>query len=67
MPKTFKGKSTKLGGGGQFAMMQSAIEKTGKSAAAAAAIAATAGRKKYGASTFQKMAVTGRKRAAKKG
>lgn len=67
MPKTFKGKSTKPGGGGKFAMMQSAIQKTGKSANAAAAIAAAAGRKKYGNAKFQQMAATGRKRATKKG
>ena len=59
-------KSMKLGGGGRFAKMQAAIEKTGKSAESAAAIAAAAGRKKYGARKMAKMAATGRKRAAKK-
>lgn len=66
MPKTYKGKSMKLGGGGQFAKMVDAIKKTGKSTASAKAIAASVGRKKYGKTKFQKMAVIGRKRAAKK-
>ena len=66
MPKTYKGKSLRLGGGGQFAKMVDAIKKTGKSTASAKAIAASVGRKKYGKEKFQKMAITGRKRAAKK-
>ena len=66
MPKTYKGKSTRLGGGGQFQMMKDAIMKTGKTAAQAEAIAASAGRKKLGAAKFNKLAAAGRKRAAKK-
>lgn len=64
-PATYKGKSTKPGGGGKFQMVKDAIMKTGKSAEAAAAIAAAQGRKKYGKEKFQKMAETGRKRADK--
>ena len=64
--KTYKGKSMKPGGGGQFAKMVDAIKKTGKSVSSAKAIAAAAGRKKYGKAKFQKMAVAGKKRAAKK-
>jgi hypothetical protein len=64
--KTYKGKSLKLGGGGQFLRMVDAIKKSGKSEAEAEAIAAAAGRKKYGTKRFDKMAATGRKRAAKK-
>ncbi|MGE5631386.1 MAG: hypothetical protein ACM3TR_09855 [Caulobacteraceae bacterium] len=66
MPKTYKGKSTRLGGGGQFQMMKDAIMKTGKSAESAAAITAAAGMKKYGKAKMAKMAAAGRKRAAKK-
>lgn len=64
--KTFKGKSLKTGGGGKFAKMTSAIQKTGVSKSGAQAIAAAAGRKKYGNAKFQAMAATGKKRAAKK-
>jgi hypothetical protein len=64
--KTYKGKSLKLGGGGKFARMVDALKKKGKNPASAAAIAAAVGRKKYGKKKFQKMAATGRKRAAKK-
>lgn len=64
--KTYKGKSLKPGGGGQFARMVDAIKKTGKSDKAAKAIAAVAGRKKHGAKKFARMAATGKKRAARK-
>ncbi len=56
-------KSMKPGGGGRFAKMVSAIKRSGKSEASAEAIAAAAGRKKYGATRFEKMAAAGRKRA----
>jgi len=64
--KTYKGKSTRLGGGGQFQKMVDALKKKGKTTAQAKAIAAAAGRKKYGKAKFQNMAAKGRKRAAKK-
>jgi len=64
--KTYKGKSLRAGGGGKFAKMVDAIKKSGKSASAAKAIAAAAGRKKYGKKKFAKMGATGRKRAANK-
>ncbi len=63
--KTFAGKSMKLGGGGRFAKMVKGIEKSGKSEASAKAIAAAAGRAKYGAARMSKMAAAGRKRAAR--
>jgi hypothetical protein len=66
MPKTYKGKSTKPGGGGHFAMVVDALKKSGKSVSSAKAIAAAAGRKKYGKAKFQKMAAAGKKRASKK-
>ena len=65
-PKTYKNKSLRKGGGGQFAKMKDAIMATGKSAEAAAAITAAAGRKKLGKVEFQKLAAAGRKRANKK-
>lgn len=66
MPKTYKGKSTKTGGGGHFAMMVDAMISKGMAKERAKAVAAAAGRKKYGKAKFQKMAITGRKRAAAK-
>ena len=63
--KTFAGKSMKPGGGGRFAKMVSGLERKGKSASSAKAIAASAGRAKYGASRFAKMGAAGRRRAAR--
>jgi hypothetical protein len=54
------GKSMKPGGGGRFAKMVSKLKKEGKSEDSAKAIAASAGRKKYGKSRFQEMAAAGR-------
>lgn len=65
MPKTYKGKSTRPGGGGRFAMMEDALMKKGYSKEKADAIAAAAGRKKYGKERFAKMSAAGRKRASK--
>ena len=50
-----------LGQGGRFAALKGKIEGSGKSPEAAGAIAASIGRKKYGNSGFQKMALAGRK------
>lgn len=57
------GKSMKPGGGGRFAKMVSGLEAKGKSAGSAKAIAAAAGRAKYGKQKFQKMASAGLHRA----
>ncbi len=65
MADAFEGKSMKPGGGGRFAKMVSGIEKSGKSAKSAEAIAAVAGRSRYGAKKFSAMGSAGRKRAAK--
>lgn len=65
-PKTYKGKSTKPGGGGKFMMMTDALMKKGMSKARAKAIAAKAGMKKYGKGKMQKWAKAGKKRAARK-
>lgn len=59
------GKSMKLGGGGRFSKMESALESKGYSKQSAGAITAAAGRKKYGKAKFQKMAATGRRKASK--
>ena len=66
--KTYKGKSLAVGGGGQFQKMVDSIMKSNPnmSEQMAKAIAANAGRKKYGKVRFQKMAVAGKKRAAKR-
>ena len=63
--KKYKGKSLKPGGGGKFAKMVDALKKKGKSTASAKAIAATVGRKKYGAKKMANWAAAGRKRARK--
>ena len=66
-PKTYKGKSLKPGGGGQFAKMVDAMVKgRGMSKKRAQAVAAAMGRKKYGASKMAKFAAQGKKRAARK-
>ena len=72
--KTYKGKSLKPGGGGQFAKMRNTImnskpkstdifkEFGGKTKDQADAIAAAEGRKKYCRARFQKMAAAGKRR-----
>lgn len=67
MPKTYKGKSTKPGGGGHFLMVVDALMKEGMTEEQAKAIAAAQGRQKYGKEKFQKMAATGLRRSKKKG
>lgn len=62
MPKTFKGKSTRLGGGGRFEM----VKASAQGARNPAAVAAKAGRQKYGAKRMSEMAAAGRRRAARK-
>lgn len=56
-------KSMKLGGGGRFAKLEKELSKKGVQDPAA--LAASIGRKKYGAEKFQKMATAGKKRATK--
>jgi hypothetical protein len=55
-------KSMKLGGGGRFQKLTRKLEASGKSANAAKAIAASAGRKKYGAKKMASMAAAGKRR-----
>lgn len=56
-------KKAKLGSGKRFKALESKVKKEGYGKEAAAAIAASAGRKKYGAKKMAKMAAAGRKRA----
>ena len=61
--KMKNGGKAKLGSGARFAALKSKIQsKGGKSAKAAGAIAASIGRKKYGAKKMTAMAVAGRKK-----
>lgn len=58
-------KSMALGGGGRFAAFKSKVSKEpGYNEEEAAAVAASAGRKKYGKKKFQSMAAAGRHRSA---
>ena len=50
-----------LGQGGRFAALTQKLEKQGKSAGSAKAIAASIGRKKYGAKKMGAMAAKGRR------
>lgn len=51
----------KLGGGGRFKALVGKLEGQGKSADGAGAIAASIGKKKYGASRMAKWAAKGKK------
>ena len=55
----YKGKSMKPGGGGRFKKMVDDLMKRGKSRKQAEAIAAKAGRKKYGPKKFKEMSEKG--------
>ncbi len=52
----------KLGSGARFKKLTDKLERSGKSAESAKAIAASVGRKKYGAKKMNAMAVAGKKR-----
>lgn len=58
-------KKPKLGSGKRFAALEGKVEKEGYSKDAAKAIAASAGRKKYGAKKMASMAAAGKRRKAK--
>ena len=58
-------KSMKPGGGGRFQKFVGSLEAKGMSADSAKAIAAAAGRKKYGAKKMAEMSAAGRKRAVR--
>lgn len=64
--KTYKGKSTRPGGGGNFAKLVDELKAKGYSDDRARRVAAAAGRKKYGAKQMARWSAKGRKRAAQK-
>ncbi len=66
MAKSYKGKSLAPGGGGRFAKMVDTLKRRGYSEQSARAIAATIGRKKYGAKKMAQWSAQGRKRAARR-
>jgi hypothetical protein len=59
------GKSMKPGGGGRFAKLTAKLRSQGRSAESANAIAAAAGRAKYGKRKMARFAAKGRKRASR--
>lgn len=58
MPKTYKGKSTRPGGGGRWARLRAKGVPAG--------VLAKAGRKKYGKKKMGRWSAKGRKRAARR-
>jgi hypothetical protein len=62
---SYKGKSLKPGGGGRFAKLVDRLKARGYSEKRARAIAATIGRKKYGAKQMAQWAAAGRRRSRK--
>ncbi len=58
----YKGKSMRPGGGGRFKKMTDQLEREGRTADEAKAIAASAGRKKYGKKRMAEWAKRGRKK-----
>lgn len=64
-PKTYKGKSMKPGGGGRFEKLTDELKESGKSEKDAKAIAATIGRKKYGADKMKSWSSQGKERGKK--
>lgn len=60
-----KSKKPPLGSGGRFKQLTNKIKKQGKSEKVAKAIAASIGRKKYGAKKMASMAAKGRRRKSK--
>lgn len=64
--KTYKGKSLAPGGGGRFARLVDKLKAQGKSQKSAEAIAASVGRKKYGAKQMADWAASALKKAGRK-
>ena len=58
-------KSMKPGGGGRFQALTNKLESQGKSEGAAKAIAASAGRKKYGRKGMARMSARGKRRGGR--
>jgi hypothetical protein len=66
MAQTYRGKSLRPGGGGRFARLVDRLRARGYSEKRARAVAATVGRKKYGARQMAQWAAAGRKRSRRK-
>jgi hypothetical protein len=64
---TYKGKSLKPGGGGRFARLVDQLRARGMSEKRARAVAASVGRRKYGAKQMAQWSAAGRKRRSRKG
>ena len=64
---TYRGKSLRPGGGGRFQRLVDRLRARGLSEKRARAIAASIGRRKYGAKQMAQWAAAGRRRAARKG
>ena len=67
MANTYKGKSLKPGGGGRFARLVDQLRARGMSEKRARAVAASVGRRKYGAKQMAQWSAAGRKRRSRKG
>lgn len=61
--KTYQGKSLAPGGGGRFEKLKDKIVSSGKTPTVAASIAASVGRKKYGAKKMADWSSQGKKRS----
>ena len=67
MASTYKGKSLRPGGGGRFARLVDRLRARGYSEKRARAIAASVGRRKYGATQMAAWSAAGRSRRSRKG
>ena len=67
MASTYKGKSLTPGGGGRFARLVDQLRARGYSEKRARAIAASVGRRKYGATQMAAWSAAGRSRRSRKG
>jgi len=65
MASTYKGKSLRPGGGGRFQRMVDRLKARGLSEKRARAVAASVGRRKYGARQMAQWAAAGRKRRSR--
>ena len=65
MASTYKGKSLKPGGGGRFARLVDQLRARGMSEKRARAVAASVGRRKYGAKQMAQWSAAGRKRRSR--
>ena len=62
---TYRGKSLRPGGGGRFQRLVDQLRRRGMSERRARAIAASIGRRKYGAERMARWAAAGRRRSSR--